>query len=408
MKHGTPISIILAALLMASVGYYAYYAASRYFEERQWVLGNHDPDPLLDPHPSPIDPLAMRPRGRTIGEMNLMDLERAQGAVPFEIKVPDSSTIPEGLSLVGVSASAPFMLEWKSQKYNYTLVTLVYLHNPSLSMNEADITSRGGIIIRIGNAPGDNTTDVFELTLRPQIIHHDEQERERLQKQLDGWIAQQIEMKNVTVGYLWGNPSKTSSGHISLYDFANQMNHSVEGNYSYNVLLSIMESIISDTDARVSLGPGDTGSPLIEEAKALVHDIPLKSPDRSKFPEGFNVKEILYRRSRNTYEFEGKEFTPEHLWIFLWNKTLGNTPFKDFLAGGGISIAITYGPGSNETGTFIYTNMKPGGDFSYLWGYPTVSAEGHLQHFNFDTGISYTIKGNYPTQVLIRVLESLL
>ena len=151
-----------------------------------------------------------------------------------------------------------------------------------------------------------------------------------------------------------------------------------------------------------------TLSPLIEEAKALVHDIPLKSPDRSKIPEGFNVKEILYRRSRNTYEFEGKEFTPEHLWIFLWNRTLGTTPFKDFQADGGISIEITYGPGSNETGTFIYTNMKPGGDFSYLWGYPTVAAEGYLVHFNFDTGITYRITGNYPTQVLIRVLESLL
>ena len=168
-------------------------------------------------------------------------------------------------------------------------------------------------------------------------------------------------------------------------------------------------------DEGVVLRPGVVDPPIlsrdgrmsIEEARALVNNIPLKSPDREKIPAGFDVKGVWYQKSNRTYEFEGKEYTIEEIGIFLWDKELmPETRREDMLAAGGISIGITYALGSNETATIIAMNIA--GDFSYLWGYATVTTEGYLVHFNHDTGMTYRITGNYPTPVLVRVLESVI
>jgi len=87
-----------------------------------------------------------------------------------------------------------------------------------------------------------------------------------------------------------------------------------------------------DADAGVVLRPRGANAPLLsrlrsnvgmEEAKALVHDIPLKSPDRNKIPSGFDVISVTYHRSDKIYQFEDWEFTPETVEMLLWDRELG-------------------------------------------------------------------------------------
>ncbi len=210
---------LLAVLLAVTIALPAVYLATSVTnttnETSSKAIGNErSASPALSQTPANSP---NRPRGLTFQQLEAVTLEEAQSRVNFRVTIPDN--LPPGFSIKAVIATKGSKETYKGVEFYPDSVEMLFSNKPAADNTTVrQALEAGGIWIREAYSLGENTTAPFEAAARGS--------------------------RSARITYLWGYPALVSPEFIKVYQFEKKIAYTVEGKYSEEVLMKIMESTI--------------------------------------------------------------------------------------------------------------------------------------------------------------------
>lgn len=172
------------------------------------------PPPLPGPSESGV---IQRPRlARELWQAEIFTVDEARGIVDFGIKLPSRARLPNDFSIRAVLYDNQGNTTYQGLEYHIEAVHLVFWNQDIIQGTRfEDVIDSGGIWLEIMHGPGLNSTDPYGR-----------------------------QSANERIGYLFGYPSIVRDNYIEIYQFQESLSYRLQGNYSEEFLMAIMESLI--------------------------------------------------------------------------------------------------------------------------------------------------------------------